>query len=435
MKKYFVVLMLLLTCGVWAARTPAQAPNYVGDLDRADCNNIGGWAADRNRVNTPINVSIFDGPTLLTTVLANGSRGDSAAIGAAVGAGDNGLHAFDIPTPASLKNGQPHSISVRFESSSTQLPNSPKSITCVLPTILPSPKLPTLPPLVRLDLSFKLANGAASTKSRLVGLNFEVREVASGLSHDVKGEVTAYRVREEPDSRDSVHDLSAQSWIPITHGLIMELGERNAERQRYGERRVAFQVKTPTLTSEVVSDTIALDPVLKEYRVSAQGDTHPLIQYAASQGFTFRLDVHETTCGPSCPTGTGGGAFDRDIATGTASVGTGEFISSGSTKTCVTKASYVLFDGRSPNTYWRIKSVVVPGSQVGSPGPNRFEVRFSETDPSNRCSIATIKVGEVVVEGPEVDDFIDPANPWKNAFVRPLSLTRPLVKPGIRQPN
>src|SRR5438034_3602518 len=44
--------------------------------------------------------------------------------------GDNGLHGFSIATPASLKNGVAHSLSLKFESSSTNLSGSPTSITC-----------------------------------------------------------------------------------------------------------------------------------------------------------------------------------------------------------------------------------------------------------------------------------------------------------------
>ncbi len=427
MKKYFAVLAMLLVCGVGAAKTPAPDPNYNGALEVATCASIEGFADDRNRLNTPITVSIFSGSTLLSTVLANLPRPD---IGAAIG--DNGLHGFLFATPPALKDGQPHSISVRFESTTVALSLGPRSITCGSP-VTPKDDVGTQ---VFLAVNFKLNNGAASTKQRLVGLNFSVREHTGGTSHDVTADVTHYRAREVPDEGNLVANLSAQPWILITHGLIMELGEHNPEGRRYGGRRVAFQVQTATLTSDVVSDSITLEPVLKDYKVSSQGDTHPLIQYAASQGFKFPLDVHETSCNSAtCPRGTGGGIADRDIATGTAGVGAGEFLSNTSASTCVTKASYVLFGGRSPNQYWRIKSVVVPGTPVGTPGPNRFEVRFSETDPSNRCSVVTIKVGDVVVEGPEVDDFLDPANPWKNAFVRPLTLIRPTVQPGIRPPN
>src|SRR5947209_4369536 len=89
----------------------AAAPNYQGHFDAADCNTITGWAADTNRPNTPINVSIFDGPTLLTTVLANLPRPDVGSV-----LGDNGLHGFTIPFPPSLKDTHHHTLALRFES-------------------------------------------------------------------------------------------------------------------------------------------------------------------------------------------------------------------------------------------------------------------------------------------------------------------------------
>jgi len=73
-----------LTCG------------YVGYVDAADCNVIRGWAADTTRANVPLNVGIYDSNTLVTTVTANQLRADVGTI-----LGDNGLHGFNIPTPAS----------------------------------------------------------------------------------------------------------------------------------------------------------------------------------------------------------------------------------------------------------------------------------------------------------------------------------------------
>src|SRR5262249_60782634 len=84
----------------------------VGFVDGADCNTLRGWAADRNRLNTSINVQIYDGSTLISTVLANNSRPD---VGAAIG--DNGMHGFSIATPASLKNAISHTVHTKFETS------------------------------------------------------------------------------------------------------------------------------------------------------------------------------------------------------------------------------------------------------------------------------------------------------------------------------
>jgi hypothetical protein len=114
--------------------TPPAAPaNYAGSLDVADCTSISGWAADRSRPNTAVNVSIYDGGSLLQTVLANGSRPDVGSY-----LSDSGLHGFTIPTPAILKNGQSHSISVKIENSAVVPFGSPKAITCSSPTAPPN---------------------------------------------------------------------------------------------------------------------------------------------------------------------------------------------------------------------------------------------------------------------------------------------------------
>ena len=79
-----------------------------------------------------------------------------------------------------------------------------------------------------------------------------------------------------------------------------------------------------------------------------------------------------------------------------------------------------MFEARSPNQFWRIKSVDVPGTHVVGHGANRFRVKFSFDNKDATCfGPKQISIGDVVVEGPEVDDFVDAANPWKNAFVRP----------------
>jgi hypothetical protein len=110
--------------GAWRVTIPTQA-NYVGFVDHAGCDVIAGWAADRNRLNTSINVEIYDGTTLISTVLASNSRADVGAF-----LGDNGMHGFSIPTPASLKDGATHSVHIKFETSTTDLSGSPAPISC-----------------------------------------------------------------------------------------------------------------------------------------------------------------------------------------------------------------------------------------------------------------------------------------------------------------
>src|SRR2546430_11764790 len=103
-------------CGSPSAFAWSAAVYYAGLVDGANCTSISGWAADRNRLNTSINVSLYDGATLITTVLANGSRPDVGSY-----LGDNGLHGFSIATPASLKNGMSHYLSLKYEVISTNL--------------------------------------------------------------------------------------------------------------------------------------------------------------------------------------------------------------------------------------------------------------------------------------------------------------------------
>src|SRR5436190_158840 len=108
--KLCFLLLLLLASAISIPRSVATHANYVGFFDVGDCNVLAGWAADRNTLISPIKIAIFDGPTRITTVIANVSRPD---VGAAIG--DNGLHGFNLPTPAALKDGQTHSIAIRFE--------------------------------------------------------------------------------------------------------------------------------------------------------------------------------------------------------------------------------------------------------------------------------------------------------------------------------
>lgn len=107
----------------------SATPNYVGYLDAASCTTISGWAADRNRPSTTISVSIYSGSTLLMTVPANVSRPDVAKF---LGSGSFAAYGFSVATPAALKTGGAVSVHVKFETSSTELINSPKSVTCAV---------------------------------------------------------------------------------------------------------------------------------------------------------------------------------------------------------------------------------------------------------------------------------------------------------------
>ena len=99
-------------------------PSYTGYVDQLTCSVIAGWGADRNKLNTSIDVQIFDGGTLLGTVTANQIRGDVGAI-----LGDNGVHGFAFSTPALLKDSKAHTITVRPANSTAAFPGL-QSLTC-----------------------------------------------------------------------------------------------------------------------------------------------------------------------------------------------------------------------------------------------------------------------------------------------------------------
>jgi hypothetical protein len=104
------------------------APNYEGVLDGANCGDIGGWAWDANDPNNSITVDIYSDNVLVATVVADIFRQD--LLDANKG---NGAHGFDLSTPASLMNGQTHSIRVSIGGTNINLSNSPKTINCAGP--------------------------------------------------------------------------------------------------------------------------------------------------------------------------------------------------------------------------------------------------------------------------------------------------------------
>jgi hypothetical protein len=124
----------------WFVSTPALRAMYDGYLATADCQAVTGWAWDSTQPNTPINVDIYDGSTRLATVAANIFRPDLA------GKGDQ-RHGFSWTVPASLKNGLPHSIWVRFGGTGTPLGNTPASISCTAPLSCTSVGISPTPPV------------------------------------------------------------------------------------------------------------------------------------------------------------------------------------------------------------------------------------------------------------------------------------------------
>ena len=102
---------------------PAATGQFEGSFDKLEVISLGGWAWDALRPNEPIKVEIYDGATLLAAVTADGFRLDLKN----AGKGD-GKHAFNFALPQSLRDGQSHTISIKYAGSTMELPGSPKTL-------------------------------------------------------------------------------------------------------------------------------------------------------------------------------------------------------------------------------------------------------------------------------------------------------------------
>src|SRR5262249_45724907 len=99
-------------------------PQYQGFHDGAGCGTISGWAWDANNPSFAINVDIFDGNFFIATAPANMYREDLLNV---LGSPN---HGFSFPTPANLKDGAVHSITVKISGTNIVLGGGPKGIRC-----------------------------------------------------------------------------------------------------------------------------------------------------------------------------------------------------------------------------------------------------------------------------------------------------------------
>ncbi len=122
----FAGLLILIAFGAlsgYGAEDRASEARFEGSLDKVEVSSVGGWAWDASRPETPIQVEIYDGKTLLATVSASEFREDLKS----AGKGD-GKHAFNYALATTLRDGQSHTISVRYAGSPLELPGSPKTL-------------------------------------------------------------------------------------------------------------------------------------------------------------------------------------------------------------------------------------------------------------------------------------------------------------------
>ncbi|WP_171062783.1 hypothetical protein [Larkinella sp. C7] len=107
-----------------SADNPANG-NYEGHFDGANCDNFWGWVYDRNNPNAPITVEVVANGQVVGSFSASNFRQDLLNAGKG-----NGQHGFNYAPPASIKNGQNQSISLRVQGSSFTLEQGPRTVQC-----------------------------------------------------------------------------------------------------------------------------------------------------------------------------------------------------------------------------------------------------------------------------------------------------------------
>ncbi|MGA0555545.1 choice-of-anchor Q domain-containing protein [Larkinella sp. VNQ87] len=104
---------------------PPVSGNFEGFLDKVECGSFRGWAWDASQPNTPVSIEFFADGQSLGTALADIYRQDIKDAGKG-----NGKHVYFFPTPASLKDGQNHTISAKVAGSNYTLKWAPKTLNC-----------------------------------------------------------------------------------------------------------------------------------------------------------------------------------------------------------------------------------------------------------------------------------------------------------------
>ena len=97
---------------------------YSGNFESASCKTISGWIWDKSNPNLAMNLELIEGANVITTMLAQNFRADVKNAG--YGTGNYG---FSLKTPASLQDGNSHSLKIRVKESGWVL-GSARIITC-----------------------------------------------------------------------------------------------------------------------------------------------------------------------------------------------------------------------------------------------------------------------------------------------------------------
>jgi hypothetical protein len=106
----------------------ALPASYNGGFDFLSCATIKGWAWNKNYPDQTLTLEIIEGTTVYGTVTASLYREDIKNKG--YGTGNYG---FNLSTPAAMKDGTTHSISLRVKGTTYIIPGSPRAVTCASP--------------------------------------------------------------------------------------------------------------------------------------------------------------------------------------------------------------------------------------------------------------------------------------------------------------
>jgi hypothetical protein len=348
MKNCFVLVGLILLGSVCPNRVLAQNPDFQADFMSADCNTLKGVAYDNNNLNTFVKVNFFENSTLLGSVTANRpTQFPFTPIGP---------HAFEFPTPGTLKDGQLHTISARMDPVGTDMADSPRTIGPCGPTgfTIPNPKITTFEitksssrgstQLNRIDLG-----DFATTTSPSLSLRVEI-DHPDRVHFYRLGEIACPEsVSDHPEDR-----MKNFSWQPYTQGQSFSFRLDTNRPQPYSTRCVYMEVnrtENENSASPAKGDSIVLAPAhLKTFTLTGNALKN-FLDRAKAVGYKFTVTSHSFTPDPGgCPPGT---VVNTSSLT---KVGTGaDFFEDTSAK---------LFDRSEPflNPFWKLTGIEIPGN-------------------------------------------------------------------------
>jgi membrane protein involved in D-alanine export len=99
--------------------------NYVGVFERADCDEISGWALDKHQPNSLLSVDLHEEKQYVATIDTDQFREDLRDAGYG-----NGRHAFRVQTPVQFKDGRPHVLSISVSRTKKKISPTPRIIRC-----------------------------------------------------------------------------------------------------------------------------------------------------------------------------------------------------------------------------------------------------------------------------------------------------------------